>query len=119
MRFSKTIIDIDLFCSSTSLVGGGVSKVVRPLLPLSLMMLLLYLKRAFNECNMGVVECWAETLTLQYHSRLEYSEHRWSFDLMVISKFRRLLVEEGINELLDQTINVAVNFKLISKKDQA
>ena len=83
------------------------------------MISLLYLKHAFNESDEGVVERWAETPTWQYLSGLEYFEHRWPCDPTAIGKFRRLLGEEGVEELLAQTINVAVTLKLIAKKDLA
>ena len=35
---------------------------------------------------------------------------------MLIGKFRKLIGEEGVEELLAKTISVAVNLKLISKK---
>ena len=35
---------------------------------------------------------------------------------MLIGKFRKLIGEEGVEELLAKTIAVAVNLKLISKK---
>lgn len=119
VRSGKTMVDVDLFGSTASLVGAGVSKAGRPRLPLRLMISLLYLKHAFNESDEGVVERWAETPTWQYLSGLEYFEHRWPCDPTAIGKFRRLLGEEGVEELLAQTINVAVTLKLIAKKDLA
>lgn len=119
VRSGKAMVDVDLFGSTASLVGAGVSKAGRPRLPLRLMISLLYLKHAFNESDEGVVERWAETPTWQYLSGLEYFEHRWPCDPTAIGKFRRLLGEEGVEELLAQTINVAVMLKLIAKKDLA
>ena len=46
--------------------------------------------------------------TWQYLSGLEHFEHHWPCDPTAIGKFRRLLGEEGVEELLAQTINVAV-----------
>ncbi len=119
VRSGKTMVDVDLFGSTASLVDDGVSKPGRPCLPLRLMISLLYLKHAFNESDEGVVERWAVTPTRQYLSGLEYFEHRWPCDPTAIVKFRRPLGEEGVEELLAQTINVAVTHKLIAKKDLA
>ena len=106
VRSGKTMVDVDLFGSTTSLVGAGASKAGRPRLPLRLMISLLYLKHAFNESDEGVVERWAETPTWQYLSGLEYFEHRWPCDPTAIGKFRRLLGEEGVEELLAQVIKL-------------
>ena len=106
VRSGKTMVDVDLFGSTASLVGAGVSKAGRPRLPLRLMISLLYLKHAFNESDEGVVERWAETPTWQYLSGLEYFEHRWPCDPTAIGKFRRLLGEEGVEELLAQVIKL-------------
>jgi transposase, IS5 family len=45
-----------------------------------------YLKHAFNESDGGVVERWAEALTWQYLSGLEYFEHLWPCDPTAIGK---------------------------------
>jgi len=72
VRAGKTLADVDLFGAAVSVGGVGVSKAGRPRLPMRLMVLLLYLKHAFNESDEGVVERWAETPTWQYFSGLEY-----------------------------------------------
>ena len=86
MRSDKATVDVDLFGSTASLVGAGMSKAGRPRLPLRLMISLLYLKHAFNDRVEGVVEPWAETPTWQYLSGLEYFEHRWPCDPTAIGK---------------------------------
>lgn len=54
VRSGKTMVDVDLFGSTASLVGAGVTKAGRPRLPLRLMISLLYLKHAFNgKCSTG------------------------------------------------------------------
>lgn len=78
-----------------------------------LMVSLLYLKHAFNESGEGVVERWAETPTWQYFSGLEYFVHRWPCDPSLLVRYRQLLGEAGVEELMARTINVAVNLKLI------
>jgi IS5 family transposase len=47
---------------------------------------------------------------------MDYFEHRAPCDPSLIGKFRKLIGEEGVEELLAKTIAVAVNLKLISKK---
>ena len=54
--------------------------------------------------------------TWQYFSGMDYFEHRAPCDPSLIGKFRKLIGEEGVEELLAKTIAVAVNLKLISKK---
>lgn len=115
VRAGKDISDMDLFGGVAKVVGSGVSPAGRPRLPLRLMISLLYLKHAFNESDEGVVERWAETPTWQYFSGLDYFEHRWPCDPTALVHFRKALGEEGVEALLQQTINVAVTLKLIAK----
>ena len=116
-KAGKQIEDIDLFGATVSLSGGGISKAGRPRLPLRLMVSLLYLKHAFNESDETLVERWGETPTWQYFSGLAYFEHRWPCDPTLLVKFRKLIGEEGVEELLARTIEVAVSLKLIAKKE--
>jgi IS5 family transposase len=97
-------------------VGSGKSNAGRPRLPIRLMVSLLYLKHAFNENDEGVVERWAETPTWQYFSDMDYIEHRLPCDATLIGKFRKLIGEDGVEELLSQTISVPLNLKVIFKK---
>jgi IS5 family transposase len=106
---------MDLFGPSTQLVGAGVSKAGRPRLPMRLMISLLYLKHGFNESDEGLVERWSETPLWQYFSGMDYYEHRRPCDPTALVKFRKLLGEQGVEELLAQTINAAVNLKLIDR----
>jgi IS5 family transposase len=78
------------------------------------MVSLLYLKHAFNESDEGVVERWGETPTWQYFSGMEYFEHRLPCDATLISKFRKIIGEEGVERLLAQTISTALNLKMIA-----
>lgn len=119
VRAGKRLEDVDLFGGVSKVVGAGVSPAGRPRLPLRLMISLLYLKHAFNESDEGVVERWAETPTWQYFSGMEYFEHRWPCDPTALVHFRRALGEEGVEALLQQTINVAVNLRLIARASLA
>ena len=116
VKAGKKVEDIGLFGPEVKVVGGGISKAGRPRLPLRLMVSLLYLKHAFDESDEGVCERWSETPTWQYFSGLDYFEHKLPCDPTLLVKFRRLLGEEGVEEMLSQTVAAAQNLKFISKK---
>jgi IS5 family transposase len=78
------------------------------------MVSLLYLKHAFNESDEDVVQRWGETPTWQYFSGQEYFEYRPPCDPTLLVKFRKLLVEEGVGELLARIIEVAVTLSRIN-----
>ena len=117
VRSGKKIEGMDMFGPTQALAGSGVSNAGRPRLPTRLMVSLLYLKHAFNESDEDVIQRWGETPTWQYFSGNEYFEHRWPCDPTLLVKFRKLLGEEGVEELLARTIEVAVTLKLIAKKE--
>ena len=117
VRSGQKIEGMDMFGPTQALAGSGVSNAGRPRLPTRLMVSLLYLKHAFNESDEDVVQRWGETPTWQYFSGNEYFEHRWPCDPTLLVKFRKLLGEEGVEELLARTIEVAVTLKLIAKKE--
>jgi IS5 family transposase len=50
---------------------------------------------------------------------LEYFEHRWPCDPSLLVRFHCALRDEGVEELLAQTIIVALTLKLIAKKKLA
>ncbi len=115
VRTGKQVEDIDLFGPAVSMVGAGHSNAGRPRLPMRLMISLLYLKHAFNESDEGVCERWSDAPTWQYFSGQEYFENRLPCDPSAISRFRGLLGEEGVEELLVQTLVVAINLGLIER----
>ena len=78
---------------------------------------MLYLKHAFNESDEGVVARWAETPTWQFFSGKANFENRLPCDATTLVKFRQLLGEEGVEELLAQTILVAVDQGLIASQE--
>ena len=73
---------------------------------------LLYLKHAFNESDESVVERWGESPIWQMFSGEIYFEHRAPCDASLLSRFRRLMGEEGVEELLAQTVMAAVEMKV-------
>ena len=117
IKAGQKIEDLDLFGLVSGVVGGRVSNTGRPRLPTRLMVALLYLKHAFNESDEDVIQRWGETPTWQYFSGNEYFEHRWPCDPTQLGRFRKLLGEEGVEELLARTMEVAVTLKLIAKRE--
>lgn len=77
------------------------------------MIALLYLKHAFDLSDEAVVERWSDSPNFQFFSGQSYFEPRPPCDATTLVKFRRLLGEEGVEELLAQTVNMAVSLKLI------
>lgn len=111
-RTGLALPDLDLFGEAVQLVDRK-SNAGRPRVPLRTMIALLYLKHAFNLSDEAVVERWSETPRWQFFSGLAYYEERLPCDATTLVKFRRLLGEEGVEELLAQTITLAVSLKLI------
>ena len=108
--------DLDLFGEAPTVVGRQ-SNAGRPRVPLRIMISLLYLKHAYNESDEGVVARWADTPRWQFFSGCAYYEDRQPCDATTLVKFRQLLGEEGVEELLAQTINVALELKLIQPSE--
>nr|WP_315859866.1 IS5 family transposase [Mesopusillimonas faecipullorum] len=108
--------DLDLFGEKPQRKAAA-SKAGRPRVALRIMVSLLYLKHAFNESDEGVVDRWGETPTWQFFSGQAYFEHQRPCDATTLVKFRQLLGEEGVEELLAQTINVALEIKLIKPQE--
>jgi IS5 family transposase len=115
-RAGAALPDLDLFGEQVRRVAVA-SHAGRPRVPLRIMISLLYLKHAFNESDEGVVERWGETPTWQFFSGQAYFEHHRPCDATTLIKFRQLLGEEGVEELLAQTLNVAVDLKLIKPQE--
>ncbi len=111
-RTGEPLPDLDLFGEQVQRRNRP-SNAGRPRVPLRTMIALLYLKHAFNLSDEAVVERWSETPRWQFFSGLAYYEERLPCDATTLVKFRRLLGEEGCEELLAQTINQAVSMKLI------
>lgn len=115
-RAGVVMPDLDLFGEQVQRAAVA-NNAGRPRVPLRIMIALLYLKHAFNESDEGVVARWGETPTWQFFSGQAYFEHRAPCDATTLVKFRQLLGEEGVEELLAQTINVAVQLKLIKPQE--
>ena len=115
-RTGVAMPDLDLFGEQVQRIPGP-SNAGRPRIPLRVMISLLYLKHAFNESDEGVVARWADTPRWQFFSGCAYYEDRQPCDASTLIKFRQLLGEEGVEELLAQTIHVAVDLKLIKAQE--
>lgn len=74
------------------------------------------MKHAFNLSDEALVERWSETPRWQYFCGQSYYEERLPCDASTPVKFRRILGEEGVEELLAQTIKLAVDLQLIPKE---
>lgn len=108
--------DADLFGQSVQL-AGVVSPAGRPRLPIRLMVALLYLKHAYNESDESVVERWSQDVYFQFFSGNEFFEPRLPCDATQIGRFRRVLGEAGVEQLLKTTIEAAVAMHAVKKTD--
>jgi IS5 family transposase len=115
-RAGVAMPDLDLFGEQVQRAAVS-SNAARPRVPLRIMIALLYLKHAFNDSDEGVVARWADTPRWQFFSGCAYYEDRQPRDGTTLVKFRQLLGEEGVEELLAQTINVAIELKLIKPQE--
>jgi IS5 family transposase len=115
-RAGEVLPDLDLFGEKVER-RPRVSFAGRPRVPLRVMISLLYLKHAFDESDEGVVERWRDTPLWRYFSRCAYYEDRLPCDATTLVKFRQRLGEEGVEALLAQTIEVAVQLKLVRAQD--
>lgn len=118
VRAGKKLSGIDLFGEQIQM-SAVKSNAGRPRVPLRTMIALLYLKHAFNESDEGVVQRWSETPVWQFFGGRAYFDQALPCDSTTLVKFRSLLGEDGVEELLAQTITAAVNMKLISPKELA
>ena len=115
-RAGVVMPDLDLFGEPVQ-HQARVSAAGRPRVPLRIMISLLYLKHAFNESDEGVVERWRDTPRWQFFSGCTHYEDRLPCDATTLVKFRQLLGEEGVEELLAHTINAAVELGLIKPQE--
>ncbi len=93
--------------------GSGISKAGRPRLAIRLMVSLQYLKNAFNLSDEELVQRWSENVVWQLFSGMDYYEPRLPCDATQIGRFRCIVGEEGLEQLLKATIETAVEIKAI------
>lgn len=116
-RKGQGVEGADLFGPTMALAGAGVSNAGRPRLPIRLMVALLYLKHAYNESDESLVERWAQDVYFQFFSGQVYFEPRLPCDPAQISRFRRVLGEAGVEQLLKTTIEAAVAMGAVKKAE--
>ena len=78
-----------------------------------LMVSLLYLKNSFDLSDEELVQRWSENVVWQFFSGMEYYEARLPCDATQIGRMRRIIGEEGLEQLLKATIETAVEIKAI------
>lgn len=81
------------------------------------MVSLLYLKHAFNESDESLVERWSENVYWQLFSGMTFYEPKLPCDPAQIRRFRRVLGEAGVEQLLKTTIEAAVAMNAAKPKD--
>ena len=116
-RKGRQVDGADLFGPSVAVAGAGVSNAGRPRLPIRLMVALLYLKHAYNESDESLVERWAQDVYFQFFSGQDSFEPRVPCDAAQISRFRRVLGEAGVEQLLKTTIEAAVDMGAVKKAE--
>lgn len=116
-RAGRWVEGADLFGPMAQLAGAGVSNAGRPRLPLRLMVSLLYLKHAFNLSDEELVERWSENVVWQFFSGMTYYEPRLPCDATQLGRFRRVLGEAGVEQLLKSTIEAAVAMGAVKKTE--
>lgn len=116
-RAGRVVVDADLFGASVELAPAGPSNAGRPRLALRLMVSLLYLKHAYNESDESVVERWTTDVVWQFFSGMTYYEPRLPCDPTQIGRFRRVLGEAGVEQLLKTTIEAAVAIGAVTKRE--
>jgi IS5 family transposase len=116
-RAGREVEDANLFGTTMQLAGAGVSNRRRPRLPIRLMVALLYLKHAFDVSDEELVERWSENVVWQFFSGMEYYTPKLPCDATQIGRFRRVLGEAGVEQLLKSTIEAAVSMRAVSKRE--
>jgi transposase, IS5 family len=116
-RSGRVVRDADLFGPTAQLAGAGLSNAGRPRLPLRLMVALLYLKHAFNLSDEELCERWSENVVWQFFSGMAYYEPRLPCDATQIGRFRRVLGEAGVEQLLKSTIEASVSMGVVKKSE--
>lgn len=114
---AKRVAGVDLAGAFEGEFGGGISPAGRPRLPIRLMVSLLYLKNSFNLSDEELVERWAENVQWQFFGGMDYYEPRLPCDATQIGRFRRLLGEDGLEQLFKATIECAVEIKAVRPVD--
>ena len=116
-RPAKRVAGVDIAATFEGEFGSGISPVGRPRFSVRVMASPLYLKNSFNLSDEELVERWAENVQWQHFSGMDYYEPRLPCDATQIGRFRRLLGEDGLEQLLKATIDCAVDIKAVKPAD--
>jgi IS5 family transposase len=116
-RAGRHVEDTDLFGPTAQVVAAGVSNAGRPRSPVRMMVSLLYLKHAFNESDESLVQRWSENVYWQFFSGMTHFEPRLPCDATQIGRFRRVLGEAGVEQLLQSTIEASVTMGAVKKSE--
>ncbi len=116
-KSNKAIVGADLFGDEWVLAGVDRSGAGRPRLSMRRMLALCYLKHAYNLSDEALVEQWSQNVYYQYFSGNEYFEAKPPCDPTQLGRFRRILGEAGVEELLAKTIETAVKVKAIGHQE--
>ena len=115
----KRIRGEDLLGACDAEFGGGVRPAGRPRPPIRLMASLQYLKHSVNMSDDELALRWAENVVRQFLSAMDYYGPRLPCDPTQIGRFRRLLGEDGIEQLLKAPIERAVQIKALQLAERA
>ena len=85
-------------------------------MPFRLIVSLLYLTHAYGESAASVCERWSENVVWQFFSGMDYYTPKLPCDATQIGRFRRVLGEAGVEELLSQTISTAVKLEAVERQ---
>ena len=116
-RSGRMVQDADLFGATAQLAGAGQSNAGRPRLPVRLMVALLYLKHAFNLSDEELCERWSENVVWQFFSGMAHYEPNPPCDAPQIGRFRRVLGEAGVEQLLKSTIEASASMGMLKKSE--
>jgi len=85
----------------------------RPGVNTRLMVGLMYLKHTFNESDESLVARWVENPYWQFFCGCQYMQHDPPVDSSLMSKWRKRVGAERLEQLLEATIRTAVEMKAI------
>ncbi len=92
-------------------------KIGAPGKEIRLMVGLQYLKYMYNESDEMIVQKFVENPYYQYFCGNEYFEHSFPIDPSSMTRFRKRMGKETIEELFKETIRSAASIKEIKEKD--
>src|SRR6218665_428334 len=113
VRAGRVLEHDDLFGPALQAAGAGVAAAGRPRLRLRPMGSLLCLKHVYKLSDEELVGRGAENVQWQFFGGMAFYEPRLPCDAPQIGRFRSILGEAGVEELLKATIDTAVASKAL------